>query len=243
MAKYEEFLRAHKSPKELGKKPFLQDVRMMQGIQAGRAMNEDVQIALGEFYLCVASQLRPDELNAAGSDNAALLQVARRCAEEDFEPFIEHARNFVADYDSGLHKALEETCPLYEVEDGLFWRANFDVASAAEFQHFLTALGHGSGQRWVPDKTYTSPKDVEGVIASARDALNGDDVVFEPARRAAKLTYEKWLEASSMPVKADIIKALSEHGLLVTEKDVHHSSVRLPVVASMYPSEQQNSSV
>merc|ERR1719197_1335502 len=123
-------------------------------------MGEKSMAALAEFYLCMAFKLRPEEIAAAGSDSTALLEVARRCAEEDFEPFVDSARELVSDYDMPMHMALEETSPFYEVDEGLFWRANFDVAAPAEFQHFLTALGHGSGQGWVLEKAHTSPEQV-----------------------------------------------------------------------------------
>jgi hypothetical protein len=232
MAQYEAFLKAHKDvsqgPASLGQ-GFQRDVRAMQAAQMGKAMNPAAEVALGEFYLSVALRLRPHEIDAAGSDSKALLNVARSCAEEEFEPFIEDARALVSDYDASMHMALEDTCPLYEVDEGLFWRANFDVTSAAEFQHFITALGHGSGQGNVLERAHTSPSHVPEAVKRASEGLNGNDASFEPARRAARLVYEKWLEASSMPVKANIIQALMEHGFLVG-KDIHSSEALLPEV-------------
>merc|ERR1719356_2405193 len=179
-------------------------------------MKESTQAALAEFYLAVAVKLRPAEIESAGSDSKALLQVAQKCAMEDFEPFVDKGRELITDYDPELHKALEETCPLYEVDDGLFWRANFDVAAPMEFHHFLTAVGHGSGQGWVNINGHTSPKEVPKQVAVARQGLIAGDPAFEPARRASELVYKKWLEASSMPVKSTISRILMEYGLLVS---------------------------
>jgi len=226
--KYQAFLQTHKAPGQVGQ-DFLRDLSQMRNAQQGKAMTPESEVALSEFYLAAALQLRPKAIDEAGSDPKALLSVARACAEEDFEPFLEEARALVSDYDAALHSALEETCPLYEVDDGLFWRANFDVAAAAEFQHFLTALGHGSGQGHVSGRSHTFRGDVPEAVRRASDGLNSEDVAFEPARRAAHLTYEKWLQACSMPAKASIIKVLMEHGFLVGA-DVHDSNALLPEV-------------
>jgi hypothetical protein len=229
MPKYAEFLALHKSADgpSLGN-GFVHDRKLVQRSQNGRvAANDEVVAALGKFYLHVALQLRPQEVEEAGSDDIGLLKLAQKCAEEDFEPFIDNARELVSDYNAGLHKALEETSPWYEVDDGLFYQANFDVAAPAAFNHFLTAAGHGSGQGHVSGKAHTSPKQVAKEVEMVWEGLNGEDPAFAPARRAAEMVYEKWLEASSMPVKGDIKTILSEHGLLVTE-DVHDSNTLMP---------------
>lgn len=240
MPKYAAFLQAHKKVfgpagikegKEgtsLGSQDgFLRDLNKTRTLQGGSAVSSEVEAPLAEFYLAVALRLRPQAIEAAGSDSKALLETARSCAEEDFEPFIEKARDFVSDYDPGLHKALEDTCPFYEVDDGLFWHANFDVAAPAEFQHFLTALGHGSGQGWVQERQHTSPERVAKVVDEALHSMNSGDPMLEPARRAAQLTYEKWLEASSMPIKGSITKMLMEHGFIIG-KDVYDTDTLLP---------------
>lgn len=235
MPKYEEFLKSHATG--VAGVGFVEHMRAMRTQMNGRVMSDESQAALAEFYLAVALRLRPTEIDAASSDGQALLQVARKCAEEDFEPCVQQAQELIADYDAGLHKALEETCPLYEVDDDLFWRANFDVAAPAEFQHFLTALGHGSGQGWTSVKGHTSFKDVGKTVAEAREALLGNEPAFEPARRAAEMVYSKWLDASSMPVKATIAKALMQHGLMVAI-DIYQDDKLLPEsadIASMMP--------
>lgn len=133
----------------------------------------------------------------------------------------------VADYDAALHQALEETCPLYEVDNGLFWVSNFEIVAPMEFHHFLTALGHGSGQQWTLDRAHTAPKAVEQAVAEAEEALISNDSSMEPARRAGELVYSKWLQASSMPVKAVVANALMSHGLMVSF-NVYQSDKLLP---------------
>lgn len=228
MPKYEAFLQAH-AGHGVGGKGFQKDLHETREALNGKAMAEEPMAALGEFYLSAAFKLRPEEIAGAGTDSTALLNVARRCAEEDFEPFVDMARELVSDYDMPMHMALEETSPLYEVDEALFWRANFDVAAPAEFQHFLTALGHSSGFRGVEEQAYTSKERVAQTVQNVWDGLVSDDSRLEPARRAATLTYDKWLEASSMPVKAVIAKTLMQHGLLVSV-DVHESNKLLPEV-------------
>lgn len=230
MPKYEVFLNAHKglgiAEADEGKTAgFVYDLGKARSALGGRAMNEQTSAALAEFFLCVALRLRSEEVTAAGSDSKALLEVARRSAEEDFEPFIDAARKLVADYNRSLHQALEETSPFYEVDLDLFWHANFDVVAPAELQHYLTALGHGSG--YAIGHAHTSKKEVAKTIEKTREALFSNDNTLEPARRAAMMVYDKWLEASSMPVKARIIQLLMEQGLLVS-LDVHESNKLLP---------------
>jgi len=158
-----------------------QDVRRMSTKMQGQAMKESTQAALAEFYLAVAVKLRPAEIEGAGSDSKALLQVAQKCAMEDFEPFVDKGRELITDYDPELHKALEETCPLYEVDDGLFWRANFDVVAPAEFHHFLTALGHGSGAQAVPGQAHVKQSDVQAILESAERAIAGGEASAQPS--------------------------------------------------------------
>jgi len=240
MGKYEQFLSVHQGPTvgQGGGVPM--DLKVMKKQLGGKAMSDDAQVAIAEFYLCVAFHMRHEEIVAAGSDNDLLLKSARACAEEDFEPFIERAREFVSDYDGPMHRSLEETCPLYEVDDGLFWRANFDISSASEFQHFLTALGHGSGYGTQPESTYIKPEDVKSRVKHIHASLlDVNDAKSEAARRAAVLVYTKWLQAASMPVKASISKALMEHGFLVSE-DVHDSDKLLPHVPALWPLEMSS---
>lgn len=235
MPKYEAFLGAHKhigvvdtaDGKTAG---FQYDVSSARKALGGKFMNEQAMVALGEFYLCIAFKMRPEEVAAAGSDQSALLKVAQRSAEEDFEPFVDAARELVADYDKSLHMALEETSPFYEIDMGLFWHANFDVAAPAEFQHFVTALGHGSGYHGVQDHAHVSKEKIAMIVDKAWQGLLSDDAMMEPARRAAIMTYNKWLEAASMPVKGTICQALMEHGLLVS-LDVHNGGKLLPQLA------------
>jgi hypothetical protein len=215
LSNYEEFLSTHVDHGAKLGKGFKRDLLITQEAQQGKVMGETQQVALGKFYLCCAMQFRPLELEKAGDDSNALMRVARDCAENDVEPLIERALQLCKDYDMALHKALEETSPFYEVDEGLFWLSNFDVAAPAEFQHYLTALGHGSGQGFQPTAGHSSPRRVDEQVKAAEEILNNDTAMGEPARRAASLVYRKWLEQSSMPVKADILKALTEHGFVV----------------------------
>jgi hypothetical protein len=228
MPKYAEFLALHKTTDgpTLGN-GLMHDMKLARRAQNGRVAREEVVAALGEFYLHVALQLRPQEVEAAGSDDFGLLKLAQKVAEEDFEPFVENARELVFDYDPALHKALENTSPWYEVDDGLFYQANFDVASPSAFLHFLTAVGHGSGQGHVGGKAHTSPEEVARQVEIVWDGMTSNDPAYEPARRAAEVVYDQWMEASSMPVKADIKKVLSERGLLITEA-LYDSNTLMP---------------
>lgn len=215
MPKYDEFLQAHKEIGPIGNGFQFDQAQARKSLNA-RVMSDTAQVALAEFYLSLALRFRPGEVDDAGSDSAALLKIARQCAEEDFEPFIEEAQKAVANYDRELHMALEETTPFYEVDDGLFWHANFDVVAAASFQHFITALGHGSGFRGVKDQAYNSKEGIAKTVDATWEALIGADGSMEPARRAAMIVWDQWSEASSMPVKGHIRKTLMEHGLLVS---------------------------
>lgn len=231
MPRYGEFIALHKAEGLTSGNGFQHDLKLARQSQDGKVASREAGeaglVALGKFYLHVALQLRPQEVEEAGSDDRALMKLAQKCAEEDFEPFVENARKLVSDYDPLLHKALEETSPWYEVDDGLFWQASFDVAAPSAFLHFLTAVGHGSGQGRVDGKAYVSPDEMARQIELVREGLHSNDQAFEPARRAAEVVYSKWLEASSMPVKGDVKKILSEHGLIVSE-DVHDANTLMP---------------
>jgi len=231
MPKYAEFIALHKAEGLTSGKGFQHDLKLARQSQDGKVASREAGeaglVALGKFYLHVALQLRPQEVEEAGSDATALMKLAQKCAEEDFEPFVENARELVSDYDASLHKALEETSPWYEVDDGLFWQANFDVAAPAAFLHFLTAVGHGSGQGRVEGKTHVSPDQMARQVELVREGLHSNDQAFEPARIAAEMVYTKWLEASSMPVKGDIKKILSEHGLIVSQ-ELHDANTLMP---------------
>jgi len=218
MPKYQAFLASHTAGDKFGGS-FQHDVKAMTRSQAGRVMKEESQIALAEFYLDVAYRLRPGDMEKA-SDSKDLLRIARDCAEEDFEPWLEHAREFVADYDPKLHKQLEDTCPLYEVSDDIFWLANFEVAAPAALQHYFTALGHGSGQEFTDIAGHVPPRKVQQILSETEEGLRGDGMRHEPARRAAEIVYCQWFEASAMPVKATITELLMTNGLLVSDKQM-----------------------
>lgn len=217
MEKYQAFLKTHEGKVTSGG-GFKHDLVKARFSMQGKSMQESSIVAIGEFYLCVALQTRPEAVSAAGDDSAALMQVARMCAEEDFEPFLVRAREFVSDYDADLHKKLEETTPLFEVSEGLFWHENLNVAAPAEFQHFLSALGYGSGQGFMPQKSWcVAPgAEVDAVVAQVWNGLlDESNSSLGPARRAAELAYRRWFQASSMPVKASIMTILTDNGLLI----------------------------
>jgi len=231
MPKYQAFLSSHMTGGTFaGSVPH--DMKAMGRQQQGQVMKEQSQVALAEFYLDVAYRLRPESIDQAGSDSQSLLLVARTCAEEDFEPWLEDARDFVADYHPELHKQLEDTSPFYEVSDDLFWCANFDIAAPAAFQHYLTALGHGSGQGFTPTAGYVSPEQVDKMVSSIADGLNRDEATYEPARRAAEVVYSKWLETSAMPVQGTIVNLLMTHGLFVSDAEMPEERL-LPDKAEM----------
>jgi len=229
METYHAFLRSHEGSVASGA-GFKHDLVKARFSLKGKSMTETSLAALGEFYLCMALQTRPEMVAAAGDDAAALMKVARKSAEEDFEPFIQRARDFIADYNPDIHQKLEASTPFYEVDEGLFWHENFDVAAPVEFQHFLTALGHGSGQGFVSQKSwYVAPgKETDATVDNVWKGLTDEsNASLAPARRAAMLTYDKWFEASSMPVKASIMKLLTDNGLLIAP-GTHESDTLLP---------------
>lgn len=219
MPKYQAFLASHTTGDKFDGN-VQHDVTAMRRLQQGQVMKEESQAALAEFYLDIAWRLRPEAVEKAGSDSQSLLRVARDCAEDDFEPWLGHARDFVADYDPKLHKELEDTCPLYEVSEDLFWLSNFEIAAPAALQHYLTALGHGSGQGHTHTAGHTPPRQVKQIISDTEAGLRGGGASYEPACRAAEITYRKWLETSAMPVKATITDLLTTHGLLVSDKQM-----------------------
>ncbi|KAF4739577.1 hypothetical protein FOZ62_004157 [Perkinsus olseni] len=149
-------------------------------------INESAQEKLGAFYLCCALRLRPREIEQAGDDNAALLQLTREVAEKEVEPLLAELREFVSDYDSAMHEALEATSVYREISDDLFWHHNFVSACPSLYADL---------QQQLPDDDH----DVENQMLDN-----------ELARRV----YSAWLEASGQPVKGEIRAALVEYGLL-----------------------------
>jgi len=85
MHKYEAFLDAHKDlgvvdTAEGKTAGFQYDLMATRKALGGKTVSEKAMVALGEFYLCIALKLRPEEIAAAGSDKDALMKVANTSA-------------------------------------------------------------------------------------------------------------------------------------------------------------------
>mmetsp|Transcript_118308 Transcript_118308/g.334319 ORF Transcript_118308/g.334319 Transcript_118308/m.334319 type:complete len:263 (-) Transcript_118308:95-883(-) len=170
-------------------------------------MNDTAQAKLAEFYLCCALRLRSEEVDAAGDDSERLLRLAHDVATEDVEPFFQECREFVADYDENLHKQLNETTPWYEVEEGLFWHHSFETAAPAAYANYRSLA-------LPPQASWPSRDDAAGIEATL-EACGRTLDVGGIARGAAEDTYQAFLEASSVPVKANIRTALIDHGVIM----------------------------
>ncbi|KFG60718.1 hypothetical protein TGRUB_224730 [Toxoplasma gondii RUB] len=106
---------------------------------AGLVVNSEAQAKLGEFFLCCACALRPQEVESAGADNAALLRVAQRTAEKDFEPWLQEVRSFVSDFDATLADQVEAAALLRAHDEGRFWEASFAAAAPDLFDALVAA--------------------------------------------------------------------------------------------------------
>nr|CCA30106.1 hypothetical protein, conserved [Neospora caninum Liverpool]CEL71352.1 TPA: hypothetical protein, conserved [Neospora caninum Liverpool] len=114
---------------------------------AGLVVNSEAQAKLGEFFLCCACALRPKEIDSAGTDNNALLRIAQQTAEEDFEPWLQEVRSFVADFDANLADRLETAAVLRARDEGLFWEASFEAAAPNLFDALVAAAEKVGGAR------------------------------------------------------------------------------------------------
>ncbi|KEP67412.1 UNVERIFIED_CONTAM: hypothetical protein HHA_224730 [Hammondia hammondi] len=125
---------------------------------AGLVVNSQAQAKLGEFFLCCACTLRPEEVESAGADNAALLRVAQRTAEKDFEPWLQEVRSFVSDFDATLADQLEAAALLRARDEGRFWEASF-AAAAPDLFDTLVAAAEKAGAETVnrSDESSSSP--------------------------------------------------------------------------------------
>lgn len=169
-------------------------------------MNEEAQAALGEFYLCCALRMRPEEVENAGQDSAKLLALANTVATQDVEPFFQECRNFVSGYDEAFHKRLDETTIWREVEDGLFWHHSFEVAAPEAYLAFRRAS--------LPPEEQWPARDDEAAVAVLLDSCCAVLVKEGLARSKAEETYQAFLEASATPVKGSIRSALIDHGIM-----------------------------
>jgi len=169
-------------------------------------MNDAAQAKLGEFYLCCALRLRPEDVEAAGQDAARLLELARLVATEDVEPFFQDCRDFVAGYDEALHKRLDDTTIWREVDDGLFWHHSFEAAASGAYAAYRAAA-------LPPQAEWPAREDGAGVEA-AMAACGRAVAEGGAARPLAEEVYRAFLEASAAPVQASLRTALIDHGII-----------------------------
>lgn len=173
-------------------------------------MNEKAQARLGEFYLCCALRLRPEEVEKIQDDSQKLLDLAGKVASEQVEPFFEECRNFVSTYDWELHQRLDETTIWREVEDSLFWHHSFEAVSPKAYSTFLDSALPSDEAAW------PARDDQAGLEAAV--ALCGAAVGEGGACRSeAEQLYQEFLEASRTPVQASIRTALIDHGIMAGE--------------------------
>jgi hypothetical protein len=179
--------------------------------------------------LKILGQSQPQAIERVRSRDKARM-MADTC--EDSEPFYDEVRKFVEDYDVSVHKSLEGTRSLYEVDDGLFWKANFDIVAPVEFRHFINACGHAfHGKRNMSLLAAPmSPAEVAEVLGDCSQGITYGKIVYKPVRQAAVSVYSKWLEAMSMPSKANIAKILMQQGLFDNCDqpfllDIHENSI------------------
>jgi len=189
---------------------FLQKVNRKDIKRIHVFMNEDAQARLGEFYLCCALRLRPDDVDAAGQDAQRLLSLARKVADEDVEPFFQQCREFVANYDENLHRRLDDTTIWREVDDGLFWHHSFHAAAPHAYDAFR-AVALPPDANWPP---HDGSAESEKAIKTALDACAHSVGEGGPARGLAEDVYQRFLEASVAPVQAGLRAALIDHSIV-----------------------------
>jgi len=208
MPTYAEFLR-HTNRKDLKK--------------AHVFMNDAAQARLGEFYLCCALRLREGDVEAAGQDSARLLELARKVATEDVEPFFQTCREFVAGYDEGLHRCLDDTTIWWEVSDGLFWHHSFEVACPRVYADYRAAA-------LPPEAEWPCPDDASGVERLLGKCSQALSLEGGEARAAAGDVYRCFLEASATPVRATLRAALIDHGIIMGEVNYRQSAATVSEV-------------
>eukprot|EP00811_Abedinium_folium_P005916 NODE_15444_length_1049_cov_9.603037.p2 GENE.NODE_15444_length_1049_cov_9.603037~~NODE_15444_length_1049_cov_9.603037.p2 ORF type:complete len:257 (+),score=86.97 NODE_15444_length_1049_cov_9.603037:89-859(+) len=169
-------------------------------------MNEKAQARLARFYLCCALRLRPKEVDAAGTDAQRLLSLAQDVAEKDVEPYFEECREFVASYDEGLHRRLDETTVWFEIGDGLFWHHSFEAVSPKAYARLQASM-------LPPEEEWPSAEDKDGIestLKACEAAIDGDAQV----RELAEDVYQRFLEASKTPVQERMRSALIDTGVI-----------------------------
>ncbi|KAL8449605.1 hypothetical protein Emed_003037 [Eimeria media] len=148
---------------------------MPPALPQGLIVNPQAQAKLGEFYLCCAYALKPEEVDAAGDDRNKLLKLARQTAEEDVEPWIAAVRAFVGDYDPSVAQKLEEAAALKASAEPTFWRLNFEAAAPQRFARFLEEV---SRHLYIHLKLPRCPDAAAAAISEEppEDAVGGDAI-------------------------------------------------------------------
>ena len=163
-------------------------------------MNEEAKAKLGKFYLCSAYQLRRAEVDKAGSDNTKLLSLIEDTAQKTVEPFLEDVRGFIADYNSEVHKALEETSVYQTIDKRLFLHHNFLVAAPEAYAEYLARY----------DQVYID----KPAGSDVSEPLVHDQELVEKAQTV----YNSWVEISGTPLKGQIKNALIDSGFIFGER-------------------------
>ncbi|KAL8441432.1 hypothetical protein Emag_007176 [Eimeria magna] len=183
----------------------------------GLIVNPQAQAKLGEFYLCCAYTLKPEEVDAAEGDRNKLLKLARQTAEEVVEPWIAAVRAFVEDYDPSVAQKLEEAAALKASAETTFWRLNFEAASPQRFARFLEEVSRHQAALYIH---LNQPRSFAAAAAAAiseeptEDAAGGDAIPTS-LRPLADEVYSEWLAATAQPIKGEVRAALASCGLLV----------------------------
>lgn len=172
-------------------------------------MNEKAQARLGEFYLCCALRLRPDEVEEMKEDSQRLLRLANEVATKDVEPFFQECRDFVANYDWELHQRLDETTIWREVEDGLFWHHSFEAVTPEEYATFLSSV--------LPPEVEWPSRDDQAAMDDILQRCCASVANGGSTQSMAEDIYQRFLEASATPVQASVRTALIDHGIITGE--------------------------
>lgn len=174
-------------------------------------MNEKASAELARFYLCCAVRIRREEVDACGTDNQKLLELAGKVATENVEPFFDECREFAKGYDKNLHRALDETTVWYEVDDGLFWHHSFEAGAKGEYAAF-------TAEALPPREAWPEAEDMAGVDHALEvfGATLGENGAMRPG---AERVFSAFLDSSVMPAKCSIRTALIDHGILWGDVD------------------------
>eukprot|EP00388_Colpodella_angusta_P004039 GDKJ01013718.1.p1 GENE.GDKJ01013718.1~~GDKJ01013718.1.p1 ORF type:complete len:250 (-),score=78.93 GDKJ01013718.1:116-865(-) len=169
---------------------------------AGLIVNDDAQVALGEFYLALALRLHPDRIEAAGDNNNALLKVAFETAELEFEPWLKEIQEFVSDYQLDVHDEIEVLKVKHfngDFCEGTYWTKFFEAIAPKPFGQLQ-----------------------EGAQTKA-DVLTTHELVDEFVDSKQEIVEElRVLTADTVlfPFKKDVRALLAENGLLLLPEEL-----------------------